>query len=158
MIGFSEIANNRSVTVEFNFFDDLDNIFVETQFSLGNPYVMFLNKTINMCKFFKSKYRDPLMYIIYSQVSKIIKVDQCPIKKVINLQCDFNIWKFKLWFLQGAYVVKDFIIDADLLPKVIKSTRFSFSLDTFIEKKPKMIKIAHLKFHGFINNLDQKRG
>lgn len=82
LTGFSKISNNRSVTVEFNFLQDLDNIFVKSQLSLGDPYVMLLNKTINMCKFFQSKYRDPLMYIIYNQVSKIVKVDQCPLTKV----------------------------------------------------------------------------
>lgn len=139
LVGFSKISDNRSVTVDFNFLQDLDNIFVLSQFSLGNPYVMLLNKTINMCKFFKSKYRDPLMYIIYNQISKIIKVDQCPLKK-------------------GSYVVKDFNIDADLLPRVIKSSRFSLLLETFMEEKSKMISIAHLKFYGFINNLKQKKG
>lgn len=85
LTGFSKISNNRSITVEFNFLQDLDKIYVQSQLSLGDPYVMILNKTINMCQFFKSKNRDPLMYIIYIQVSKIIKVDQCPLLKVVSI-------------------------------------------------------------------------
>lgn len=107
LIGYSKITDNRSVTVDFNFLHDLDNIFVLSQFSLGNPYVMLLNKTINMCKFFKSKYRDPLMYIIYNQISKIIKVDQCPLKKVVSNQL-FQFNQFTLKFLPGCLCCEGF--------------------------------------------------
>lgn len=54
--------------------------------------------------------------------------------------------------------MKDFNIDADLLPRVIKSSRFSLLLETFIEEDSKMISIAYLKFYGFINNLNQRKG
>lgn len=63
-----------------------------------------------------------------------------------------------LIILQGAYVVKDFIIDADLLPRFIKSSRFSFLLETFMEENSKMINIAYLKFYGTVNNLSKRRG
>lgn len=60
--------------------------------------------------------------------------------------------------LQGAYVVKDLTIDADLLPRFIKSSRFAFLLETSMEKDSKMINIAYLKFYGTVNNLSKKRG
>lgn len=54
--------------------------------------------------------------------------------------------------------MKDFIIDADLLPRFIKSSRFSFLLETFMEENSKMINIAYLKFYGTVNNLSKRRG
>lgn len=81
--GYGKISNNRSITAEFNILQDLDKVFVQSQFSLGKPYVMLFNKTINVCQFFLSKYRDPFIYIIYNEISKIIPVEKCPLKKVI---------------------------------------------------------------------------
>lgn len=63
-----------------------------------------------------------------------------------------------MFILQGAYVVKDFTIDADILPRFIKSNRFSFLMETFIEENSKMTNIAYLKFYGAVTNLNKRRG
>lgn len=79
-------------------------------------------------------------------------------KKGCIKSINFNSINLHFNFFQGAYVVKDFNIDADLLPRVIKSSRFSLLLETFIEEDSKMISIAYLKFYGFINNLNSRKG
>lgn len=79
-------------------------------------------------------------------------------KGCINKYLKRKYTKYYIFIKQGAYNVKDFNIDADLLPRFIKSSRFSFLLETFIEENSKMVSIAFLKFYGDVTNLSQKRG
>lgn len=45
---------------------------------------MLFNKTTNVCTFLEKKYNDPVVKILFGELTKIFKLTKCPFPKVLN--------------------------------------------------------------------------
>lgn len=55
---------------------------IRIEVSLGNPFVMMFNKTVDVCLFLEKKINDPLVNIFFKELTTIFKLTKCPLPKV----------------------------------------------------------------------------
>lgn len=85
MNGTGAIIKNTTIIGELEIFKDLNEPMFTARVSLGNPYVTILNKTVDLCKFQKSKKKSPFIVLIVDMIQKHFSLGQCPFKKVCIL-------------------------------------------------------------------------
>lgn len=88
MNGTGDIINNTTIIGELEILKELNEPIFTARVSLGTPFVSIVNKTVDMCKFQKSKKKSPFIVLLIDMLQKHFKLGQCPFKKV----CSFCIW------------------------------------------------------------------
>lgn len=138
----AEILNTTGETVinvHINVIKDLDDLQLNVNLLMEETtdnFVSLLNRTVNFCKFLKTKSIDPVLRIIYDDLSRHgYFFKECPIKK-------------------GIYYIHDYRLDEEMLPSYIPEARFIFSLELW--KKTALVHRGNLygrvdKSKGFNN-------
>lgn len=84
MNGTGDIINNTTIVGELHIFKELKEPIFTARVSLGNPFVSIVNKTVDMCKFQKSKKKSPFIVLLIDMLQKHFQLGQCPFKQVCH--------------------------------------------------------------------------
>lgn len=83
----SSISTVGSISIHLNFLQDVYNMFAKTVIKLETSDQVydleFINKTINVCEFFKNRKYEPILQLLYKVLNKNRSFPtSCPIRKV----------------------------------------------------------------------------
>jgi len=78
-----------------------------------------MNRTIDLCKFYKNKRYEPILQVVFKLFEETLShwARSCPMKKVNHLRCHSLVFYYIfLIILQGLYYLKDVELNVEKLP------------------------------------------
>lgn len=64
---------------------------------------MLFNKTANICTFLEKKFNDPIVNLLFKELTKVFKLTKCPIPKVFKWNSSaLNYLLINFKYLRGA--------------------------------------------------------
>lgn len=163
--GYGDVNASLSADGSLSFYVkpliDIDRLFVALRVDIcadgsDDFNIDFMNKTVNVCKFFQNRRYEPLLQLTYKIISaKIILPKRCPIKKVLqtaNIQI-FSLTKF-LIFQNDLFHANNFIFETDQFPPILLATKISIYVKVSTLKKNVLRKICDGSVVGEVTYLN----